>query len=79
MNKSMSEVILTVGDHEQNGFARLAKWRFADESEARLFIVEQDVYVPDEAEPDHMAESFTSILDLMDGPCDMTAHRQKGF
>lgn len=69
----MYDVILTVGDHEQNGFVHLAKWRFSDEDTARAFIVEQDARVPPEAEPDHKTEPFTFTLDLMAGPCDMIA------
>jgi hypothetical protein len=75
----MTEVILTVGDHEQNGFVHLARWRFADEAEARRFIAEQDARVPEEAEPDHMTEPFTFILDLMAGPCDMIDNSERNL
>lgn len=57
-------VVLTVADHEQNGFVSLAQWVGMNESEARAFIAEQDALVSDDAEPDIMSAPFTFILDL---------------
>lgn len=60
----MVEVVLTVADHEKNGFIALARWQFSDEAKARSFIAEQDANVPAEAEPDIKTAPFTFILDL---------------
>lgn len=62
-----ASVILTVADHEQNGFVHLAKWSFPSEDEARKFIAIVDREVTDESEPDIKADAFTFILDLWDG------------
>jgi hypothetical protein len=62
----MSQVILTVADHDQNGFVALAKWPNLSEAEARAFIDAQDALVNDESEPDIKTAAFTFILDLMD-------------
>jgi hypothetical protein len=63
----MWTVELTVGDHEQNGFVHLARWQFPDEASARAFIDAENAAIPDGAEPDHMTEPFTFILDLHEG------------
>jgi len=63
--REMTCVVLTVADHEQNGFVSLAKWSRLTEDEARAFIAEQDAAVSDEAEPDIRTAPFTFILDLM--------------
>ena len=44
-------VILTVADHEQNGFASLARWQFPSEAAARAFIAAEDAAIPEGAEP----------------------------
>lgn len=62
-------VVLTVADHEQNGFVALARWQFADETLARAFIAAEDAAISEGAEPDHRDPdiAFTFILDLHDG------------
>lgn len=64
-------VVLTVADHEQNGFVALASWRFDSEAGARAFIKAHDDAVDPEAEPDIKTAPFTFILDLMDANGDM--------
>lgn len=65
-------VVLTVADHEQNGFIALARWNFPDESAARSFIEAEDAAIPEGAEPDHNDPdvAFTFLLDLHDGRWD---------
>lgn len=63
----MWTVELTVGDHDQNGFVHLARWQFPDEAAARAFIATENAAIPAGAEPDHMTEPFTFILDLHEG------------
>ena len=63
----MWTVELTVGDHEQNGFVHLARWQFHDEASARAFIEAENAAIPEGAEPDHMTDAFTFILDLHEG------------
>lgn len=63
----MWTVVLTVGDHEKNGFVHLARWQFADEASARAFIAAENAAIPKGAEPDHMTDAFTFILDLHEG------------
>jgi len=60
-------VILTVADHEQNGFVHLVRWPFASMAEARAFVRSVDGEVTDESEPDIRSAAFTFILDLCDG------------
>ena len=60
----MTEVVLTVADHEQNGFVSLARWRFADQKEALEFIASEDAKVMPDAEPDIKTAPFSFILDL---------------
>lgn len=62
----MHSVILTVADHDKNGFVHLAKWPRLTEAEARAFIGTIDASVCDDAEPDIKTASFTFILDLKD-------------
>ncbi|MGN6537589.1 MAG: hypothetical protein ACTHKQ_17905 [Mesorhizobium sp.] len=71
-------VVLTVADHEQNGFVALAQWSNLSEKQARAFIDKQDAAVSDESEPDINTAAFTFILDLMesDGDCIDTGKRQ---
>jgi hypothetical protein len=64
-------VVLTVADHEQNGFVALARWPRMHEAQARAFIEEQDSAVDDESEPDINSASFTFILDLVQGNGDL--------
>lgn len=71
-------VILTVADHEQNGFVALARWTGLSEEEARTFITSIDDIVDDEAEPDNETAAYAFILDLMDdanGDCLDTGKR----
>lgn len=62
-------VVLTVADHEQNGFVSLARWNFRNEAAARAFIEAENAAIPDGAEPDHRDPdtAFNFILDLCDG------------
>lgn len=62
-------VVLTVADHEQNGFASLARWEFPNEVAARAFMAAEDAAIPEGAEPDHRDPdiAFNFILDLADG------------
>lgn len=60
------KVILTVADHDQNGFVALAQWPGLSERRARQFIDFIDDAVSDDAEPDIKSAPFTFILDLMD-------------
>lgn len=70
-------VVLTVADHEKNGFVALARWPEMSESEARAFIEAHDAMVDDESEPDIKTAAFTFILDLMEanGDCHDTGKR----
>lgn len=67
----MLHVVLTVADHEQNGFVSLARWPDTIEAEARAFIARQDESITDESEPDIKTAPFTFILDLMEANGDM--------
>lgn len=62
-------VVLTVADHEQNGFVSLARWQFPNEATARAFIAAEDAAIPEGAEPNSQDEdvSFTFLLDLANG------------
>lgn len=64
-------IILTVADHDQNGFVALARSPRMSEAEARAFIAAQDALVGDDAEPDLQTCSFSFVLDLMEenGDC----------
>jgi hypothetical protein len=64
-------IILTVADHEQNGFVALAAWNDLPEPQARALISAIDGSISDEAEPDSKTASFTFILDLMNGDEDL--------
>lgn len=57
------QIILTVADHEQNGFVELAAWKHLSDEEARELIAKVDGLVSDEMEPDETS-SFAFILDL---------------
>jgi hypothetical protein len=61
------EVILTVADHDKNGFVHLARWPNLAEADARNFIGAIDGEVTDDSEPDIKTASQTFILDLWDG------------
>ena len=67
----MNRVVLTVADHEQNGFVSLAKWSGLTEAEALEFISATDASVCDESEPDIKTAPFTFIMDLMDDNGDL--------
>lgn len=73
----MSHIILTVADHDQNGFVALARSPAMTEAEARAFIEAKDALVTDESEPDIATGPFTFILDLMEanGDCIDTGKR----
>lgn len=60
------EVILTVADHDKNGFVHLARWPRLSEADARNFIDAIDSEVTDDSEPDIKTASQTFILDLWD-------------
>lgn len=60
-------VVLTVADHEQNGFVPLACWPDLTEHQARDFIEAIDGRISAEAEPDNETAAFTFILDLTEG------------
>ncbi len=64
-------IILTVADHEQNGFVALATWNGLPEPEARALISAIDASISDEAEPDIKTAAFTFILDLINGDDDI--------
>jgi len=59
-------VELTVGDHEQNGFVHLARWKFENERAARAFIEAENAAIQPGSEPDLKTDAFTFILDLHD-------------
>jgi hypothetical protein len=61
------EVILTVADHDKNGFVHLARWPNLSEIDARAFIGSIDGEITDDSEPDIKTASHTFILDLWDG------------
>jgi len=61
------EIVLTVADHEQNGFIDLARWIKLAEPEARRLIASVDARVLAECEPDLATDPFTFTLDLRDG------------
>lgn len=73
----MLHVILTVADHEKNGFVSLARWPDMSEAEARSFIARQDDGITDESEPDIKTAPFTFILDLMDADGDMIGNSER--
>ncbi|MBB2158031.1 hypothetical protein HLH33_17310 [Gluconacetobacter diazotrophicus] len=60
------DIILTVGDHEKNGFVALARWPGLAEAEARQVIGRMDAQVIPDAEPDNATAAFAFILDLWD-------------
>jgi hypothetical protein len=60
------EVILTVADHEENGFVHIARWTGHSEQSAREFVSAVDASVDPEAEPDIKSAPFTFILDIFD-------------
>ncbi len=60
-------VILTVADHEKNGFIALSRSNLLSEADARRVISATDALVDDDAEPDNKTAPYTFILDLM-GP-----------
>lgn len=62
-----TSVVLTVGDHDKNGFIALARWPYPTEQEARAFIASVDAQVDDDSEPDLRTASYTFILDLCEG------------
>lgn len=58
--------MLTVADHDQNGFVAIAKWSRLSGAQARAFIASQDAAVSDDSEPNIKTAAFTFILDLVD-------------
>lgn len=60
------KIVLTVADHEQNGFVQLASWRSFSEADARNKIGVIDAAVPDEARPDLETAPYAFVLDLID-------------
>lgn len=67
MGKLSASIVLTVADHEQNGFVALAAWRGMALSEAHEHIAGIDASIDDEMEPDIDTAPFTFILDLWEG------------
>jgi hypothetical protein len=63
-------IVLTVADHEKNGFVTLAKTNRITEEEARRFISAVDDVVDPEAEPGADA-SFAFVADLVSGDGDL--------
>ena len=70
-------IVLTVADHEKNGFVSLATTGFISEKHARSLIASIDRLVDPEAEPTDDA-AFAFILDLMkpNGDCVDTGDRR---
>lgn len=70
-------VVLTVADHEQNGFVSIARWTSQSEAEARLFIASIDAGIDDDSEPDNKTAAYAFVLDLIDanGDCVDTGKR----
>lgn len=64
MNVEHNTVVLTVADHDANGFIGLCSFRFSSEAEARAAIKSIDDRITDEMEPDIKTAPFTFILDL---------------
>jgi len=60
-------VILTVADHDQNGFIGLARWNFSNEQDARSFVSGVDGLVDDDSEPDCADANFWFLLDIHKG------------
>ena len=71
-------VVLTVADHDQNGFVHLGRWSGLSEAVARQFIDTVDGLVSDDSEPDMKTASFAFILDLWDG-CDCIDNGQRAL
>jgi hypothetical protein len=65
--ESRCEVVLTVADHDKNGFVHIARWPNLSEVDARSFIAAVDSEIDDDAEPDIKTASHTFILDLCAG------------
>ncbi len=61
------EIILTVADHEKNGFIPLGRWTGIEHDQAMSIIAAIDTQIDTEAEPDIETADFTFILDLNDG------------
>ncbi|CDZ67669.1 Hypothetical protein NGAL_HAMBI2605_59500 [Neorhizobium galegae bv. orientalis] len=69
-------IVLTVADHEKNGFVSLASTAFMAEDQARNLVTRIDGLVELDAEPGDEA-SFAFVLDLMrpNGDCVDTGER----
>jgi hypothetical protein len=63
-------VILTVADHEANGFVYLARMLYPTEEAARAYINQIDATVDDDAEPDKEEAPYWFLLDLHAGDSD---------
>ena len=62
-----ASIVLTVADHEQNGFVALAETSVMLDDTARLLIMSVDALVDDDAEPDNKTAAYAFVLDLMAG------------
>lgn len=60
----MMQIVLTVADHDRNGFVELASWRGLCEIHARRLLERIDSLVSDESEPDDETTPFSFVLDL---------------
>jgi len=68
----MAKLVLTVADHEQNGFVHLAQWCDFTEGGAREIVSRFDANITEEMEPDIKTAPFTFILDVYsDDYCDL--------
>jgi len=73
-------IILTVADHEKNGFVNIARMLYPNEACARKIIEAVDAKIDDDSEPDQDDASFWFILDLhlgdRDDQCTDTSRRR---
>lgn len=65
--RAEATVVLTVCDHERNGFIGLARFGFPLMGDARRFVATVDAMVEDDAEPDRDEAPFWFLLDLHEG------------
>lgn len=66
-NKEGNTVVLTVADHDWNGFIGLARMSFGDEEEARTFLRKVDALIDGSSEPDQEDAAYWFILDRHPG------------
>lgn len=73
----MTMIVLTVADHEKNGFIELAQWPGLDEAVALELIRTVDKTVTDDSEPDKENAPYWFILDLKNGNHDLVETSQR--